>query len=84
MQKKFILDLRRPPTGRLDLQNIYVMLSRMAKWEDLAILRPYQEDIFDVPPDPHYLNYDTRYLKEPDRQTKVWLLRTNLSFLQTM
>jgi hypothetical protein len=28
MQKKFILDLRRPPTGRLDLQNIYVMLSR--------------------------------------------------------
>ena len=83
MQRKFILDLRRPPTGRLDLQNIYVMLSRMAKWEDLAILRPYQEDIFDVPPDPHYLNYD-RYLKEQDRHTKVQFLRTNLSFMQTM
>src|SRR5271169_4026737 len=65
----------RPPTGRLDLQNIYVMLSTMAKWEDLAILRPYQENIFDVPPDPHYLNYD-RYLKEQDKETKVCFLRT--------
>jgi hypothetical protein len=83
MQNKFILDLRRPPTGRLDLQNIYVMLSRTAKWEDLAILRPYQDDIFDVAPDPHYLNYD-RYLKEQHQQTKVSFLRTNLSFMQIM
>src|SRR5271169_2565221 len=52
MRKKFILDLRQSPTGRLDLQNIYVtMLSTMAKGEDLAILRPYQEDILDMAPD---------------------------------
>jgi hypothetical protein len=78
MQGKFILDLRRPPTGRLDLQNIYVMLSRMSKWEDLAILRPYQEDIFDIPPDPHYFDHD-RYLKQQDQMTKDWFLGFNAS-----
>jgi PIF1-like helicase len=71
ISRKFILDLRRPPTGRLDLQNIYVMLSRMVNWEDLAILRPYQDDIFDIPVNTKYVDYE-KYLKERDRETRNW------------
>jgi hypothetical protein len=56
--QKFIIDLFKPPDKRLALQNIYVMLSRMTKWENLAILRPFDDSIFRVPCDERWIKYN--------------------------
>jgi hypothetical protein len=42
----YIIDLRRPPHGKLTLENIYVMLSRATTWNDFAILCPFEDDLF--------------------------------------
>jgi len=44
--KNFIVDLRRPPDGKLKIENIYVMLSRATEWNDFAILCDFDDDIF--------------------------------------
>jgi len=67
---KFLLDLYRPPTGNLDLQNIYVMLSRMVNLEDMAILRQPQSNFFDKSPDPAFFEYE-KYLDEKATETAV-------------
>lgn len=46
--KKGIFDLKKPPSGRMALQNIYVMLSRVSNWEDLAILRPFEDSVLQL------------------------------------
>ena len=46
-----ILDMKRPPTGRLGLENVYVMLSRISSWEGLAILRPFDDSVLQGVPD---------------------------------
>ena len=46
--KKGIFDLKKTPSGRMALQNIYVMLSRVSNWEDLAILRPFEDSVLQL------------------------------------
>ena len=43
--------MKRPPTGRIGLENIYGMLSRISIWDDLAILRPFEESFLQRVPD---------------------------------
>ena len=68
---KFIIDLCRPPDRRLALQNIYVMLSRMTKWEDLAILRPFDDNIFRTGCDENWIRYN-EFLENENKATKTW------------
>ena len=49
----------------MDLQNLYVILSRITYWENLAILRPFDDSIFDMKPDENLLKFD-EYLEEMD------------------
>src|ERR1700738_2704894 len=44
--QNFILELNKPPTSSLKIGNIYVMLSRASSWDDVAILRLFNESIF--------------------------------------
>ena len=53
-----ILDMKRPPTGRLGLENVYVMLSRISSWEGLAILRPFEDRVLQGAPDQRLVAYD--------------------------
>jgi len=53
-----ILDMKRPPTGRLGLENVYVMLSRISSWDGLAILRPFEESVLQGVPDERLVVYD--------------------------
>ena len=64
-----ILDLHRPPTGSFKTENLYIMLSRTSNWEDMAILRPFDDGIFNVQPNEKLLKYDI-YLEEQDRMTQ--------------
>ena len=56
--KNSILDLHRPPTGIFKSENLYVMLSRTSNWEDVAILRPFEDMIFSAQPNEKLLRYD--------------------------
>jgi hypothetical protein len=67
---KVIIDLEKPPNGRMTLQNLYVMLSRVTCWENLAILRPFDDSIFDMKPDENLLKFD-EYLEDMDDNTAV-------------
>jgi hypothetical protein len=67
---KVIVDLEKPPNGRMTLQNLYVMLSRVTCWENPAILRPFDDSIFDMKPDENLLKFD-EYLEEMDDNTAV-------------
>jgi len=53
-----ILDMKRPPTGRLGLENVYVMLSRISSWDGLAILRPFEDSVLQGVPDERLVVYD--------------------------
>ena len=55
---KAIFDFKRPPSGRLLHQNIYVMLSRVGDWEDMAILRPFEDSVLQSRPDDELLEYE--------------------------
>ena len=78
---KFIIDLCRPPDRRLALQNIYVMLSRMTKWEDLAILRPFDDNIFRTGCDENWNRYD-EFLENENKATKTWYESKRFTFFQ--
>jgi hypothetical protein len=45
MRNAFILDLERPPTGKITLENIYVMISRGIDWNNLGILRTFDSSL---------------------------------------
>jgi hypothetical protein len=64
-----ILDLHRPPTGSFKTENLYAMLSRTSNWEDVAILRPFDNRIFNVQRNEKLLRYDI-YLEDQDRMTQ--------------
>ena len=66
----FIVDLQRPPTGSLKLENIYVMLSRASNWEDISILRRFDESIFQAKADETLMEYD-KYLQSQNEATKA-------------
>jgi len=40
-----ILNMKKPSIDRLALENIYIMLSRINEWENLAILRSFEDNI---------------------------------------
>ena len=67
---KFILDLEKPPTSTLNLENIYVILSRASDWENLAVLREFDEKIFDGHPKEKLMEYDKK-LKLLNQLTKA-------------
>jgi hypothetical protein len=50
----------------LKTENLYVMLSRTSNWEDVAILRPFDDRIFNVQPNEKLL----RYLEDQDKMTQ--------------
>ena len=54
----------------MTLQNLYVMLSRVTCWENLAILRPFDDSIFKIKPDETLLKFDER-LEDMDDATAV-------------
>ena len=64
-----ILDLHRPPTGSFKTENLYVMLSQTSNWEDVAILRLFDNRIFNVQLNEKLLRYDI-YLEDQDRMTQ--------------
>jgi hypothetical protein len=61
------LDFKKPPNGKLTLD---VMLSRVTCWESLAILRPFDDSIFEMKPDEKLMRYD-KYLEDMDDNTVV-------------
>jgi len=73
--KKAIFDLKKPPSGRLLAANIYVMLSRVSNWEDLAILRPFEDSVLSGHADPELTTYE-QYLSDMNRQTECREERT--------
>jgi hypothetical protein len=74
-----ILDLQKPPSGRFALENFYTMTSRTSVWIDMAILRPFNDDIFYTKPDERLQRYDV-YLKEQNARTE-WLYNQETRFL---
>jgi hypothetical protein len=60
---KFILDLEKLLTSTLNLENIYIILSRVSDWENLAVLREFDEKIFD--------RYSKKKLMEYDKKLKL-------------
>lgn len=66
---KSILDLQKPPSGHFTLENLYTMLSRTSEWEDMAILRPFNDDIFKTKPDERLVKYDV-YLEQQNKRTE--------------
>lgn len=66
---KGIFDLKKPPSGRLLAANIYVMLSRVSNWEDLAILRPFEESVLTSGADDELLGYE-QYLLDMNCETQ--------------
>ena len=46
------------------------MLSRVTCWENLAILRPFDDSIFDMKPDENLLKFD-EHLEEMDDSTMI-------------
>jgi hypothetical protein len=64
-----ILDITKPPTGRFRLENLYVMLSRASNWESVAILKQFDDKIFDMLPDQKLIVYN-QYLIAQDLATK--------------
>jgi len=68
--------MKRPPTGRLGLENIYVMLSRISSWDGLAILRPFEDSVLQGVPDERLDAYD-EFLEQMHIDTRsrvdLWL-----------
>ena len=70
--RNIILDFKKPPNGKLTLD---VMLSRVTCWESLAILRPFDDSIFEMKPDEKLMRYD-KYLEDMDGVTIMNSLST--------
>ena len=52
------------------LQNLYMMLSWVTCWENLAVLRPFDDSIFKMKPDENLLKFD-EHLEDMDDATAV-------------
>lgn len=69
-----IVDIARPPSGGLNLFNLYVALSRSSGRDTIRLLRDFDEKLF-------LCNHSTDLLAEDDRlavldeQTKGWWLQ---------
>ena len=69
-----IIDIAKPPTGALDLFNLYVALSHSSGRESIRLLRDFDDELFKKSHDPALLAEDDR-LDKMDRITKAWWCR---------
>ena len=77
---KFILDLQKPPSRYFALENFYTMLSCTSDWEDIAILRPFNNNIFKVKSNKRLIEYDI-YLEQQNAKTKQLYKEDKESFI---
>ncbi len=66
-----IVDIAIPPTGGLNLFNLYVALSRSSGRSTIRLLRNFDDKLFEKQHDQILLQEDER-LDEKDRQTQLW------------
>jgi len=66
-----IVDIASPPTGTLNLFNLYVALSRSAGRHSIRLLRDFDDRIFKREHDQQLINEDGR-LEKLDLETKNW------------
>ncbi|KZT22833.1 hypothetical protein NEOLEDRAFT_1070728 [Neolentinus lepideus HHB14362 ss-1] len=73
-----LIDIARPPTGKLNLFNLYVALSRSAGRETIRLLRDFDVDVFKQSHDAYLIQEDER-LEGLDKRTHEWWdsMRTN-------
>jgi hypothetical protein len=71
-----IIDIAKPPSGKLDLFNLYVALSRSHGRHSVWLLRDFDDEIFLTSHDHHLLQEDDR-LERLDAATKVWWEKIN-------
>jgi ATP-dependent exoDNAse (exonuclease V) alpha subunit len=66
-----ILDIAPPPTGTLNLFNLYVALSRSCGRNTIQLLRDFDDEMFRKPHNVELIAEDGR-LKELDISTQLW------------
>jgi len=66
-----MVDVAKPPMGKLDLFNLYVALSRSSGRSTIRLLRDFEDEIFQTSHCPELLAEDDR-LEMLDRNTKEW------------
>lgn len=66
-----LIDIATPPTGGLNLFNLYVALSRSSGRNTIRILRDFDDEVFKKAHVPELLEEDHR-LESLDAQTKTW------------
>jgi ATP-dependent exoDNAse (exonuclease V) alpha subunit len=69
-----IVDIARPPSGGLDLFNLYVALSRSSGRETIRLLRDFDDNMFLKTHDAALLSEDDR-MDRLDRITKEWWMK---------
>ena len=69
-----IIDIASPPTGALNLFNLYVALSRSSGRDTIRLLRGFDWEIFKKPHDAELLREDDR-LEAMDAATEIWYER---------
>ncbi|CAK5284216.1 unnamed protein product [Mycena citricolor] len=69
--KKVLVDIATPPSGGLNLFNVYVALSRSSGRETIRLLRDFDDSTFKKSHDPSLLAEDDRLEKE-NSVTKEW------------
>jgi hypothetical protein len=66
----YIIDLRRPPAGKFQLENLYVMLSRATTWNDFAIPCDFEDSIFRRSDSNEPLERYSEYLQRRNLETQ--------------
>jgi len=67
---ELVVDLTKPPTGRRNTQNPYVLLSHVKRFADLTILRVFDRSVLDSPQEPDLLALDDRLSALADETKK--------------
>ncbi|KAH7925604.1 hypothetical protein BV22DRAFT_1010859 [Leucogyrophana mollusca] len=66
-----LVDIATPPTGGLNLFNLYVALSRSSGRSTIRLLRDFDDKLFQAAHSPELLAEDDR-LEELNTKTKSW------------
>src|SRR5277367_914068 len=66
-----LINIGPPPSGGLTPFNAYVALSRGQSWENIRLLRDFDERIFTEHPS-EFLRLEDERLEKLDRSTKQW------------
>ena len=64
-----LIDIATPPTGGLNLFNLYVALSQSSSQSTIRLLRDFDEKLFQMSHKPEFIAEDDR-LEELDAETK--------------